>query len=306
MIKNRKILMVLTSAVMALAIGAAALFSPSAVYAQTLANGGPVGELMGGRGESDTYLAQALGIPIDQLTAAKDAAWVAIIDQALADGLITDAQATSLKANGYKFHGRGRGLTCWLVNEANLDYEAALAAQLGITSEALTAARALARDLQIQAAVDSGEISAEQADQMRAHLALRTYIDRETMLANALGISVADLETARESGKTTSDLITELGLTEDGVTAALKLAVETALQQAVTDGVITQAQADQFLADTNLYSLDSFSGGPRGRGGMGEGMGEGMMGGGRHGRGGPRGGFTPPTTDDLPSTDPGD
>ncbi len=274
MLKNKRIFTVLASAALALVMGAAALFTPSAtVQAQTLAHGGPGGRGMGMMGfrESDTYLAQALNITSDELTAAKDAAWTQIVDQALADGLITEAQATSLKENSYDFHGRGHGLAGWLINEANVDFESALAAELNITADQLSAARETARELQVQAAVDAGEITADEASTMLAHMALRTYIDRETMLANALGITVDDLQTARQNGTSLSDLLTASGKSEADVTAALKIAVETAVAQAVADGKITQAQADAFLADSNAYSPDSFYGGP-GRHGMGEGM----------------------------------
>lgn len=296
MFKHKKRLTVLSSITLALVVGAAALFSPSAVYAQAEAHGGPGGRggMMGIRGADDAYLAQALGITEEQLDAAKDAAWDKIVDQALADGLITEAQAASLKENSDGF--RGRGLNGWLVNETNVDYEASLAAELGITVDELDAARTNAHALQLQAAVDSGALTAEQAEQMRAHMAVRSYIDRETMLANALGISVEDLQAARAEGKSPSDLITELGLNTEDVTTALKAALSEVINQAVADGKLTQEQADLLLADEHFNNVDSFFGGRRGM----DRSGDEKMPGERGGRGmrGMRGGeFTPPSSD---------
>lgn len=298
MIKHKRTFFAFSSIMLALVIGAAALFTPSTVYAQTLTHGGPGGEgMMGMHGVDDTYLAQALGITTDALATAKEAAWVKIIDQALADGLITEAQATSLKSDSTGFNGRGHGLGGWLIHEANVDYDTALAEQLGITTAELETARIAAQELRLQDAVDSGDLTTEQADLMRAHMAVRSYIDRETMLANALGISVDELQAARDAGKSTSDLITELGLTTENVTAALKTALETAVNQAVTDGKITQAQADLLMADSRFTNMERMLEGPHGFGDPNDGM----MGGGRHrgGHGMHGGDFTPPTTDDT-------
>ncbi len=256
MFKHKRLLTVLACAALALLLGAAAFFIPSTTVQAHDGPGGH-GECIGFH-ESDTYLALALGITPEQLAAAREAAWDKIVDQALANGLITEAQAAELKESGYGFHGRKGGLASWLISEANVDYEAALAAELGLTPEALAAAREAAREMQIQAALDAGQITPEEADALRTRLAMRTYIDRETMLANALGITVEELRTARQNGTDLTDLLASLGLDETTVAASLQAQVEAAVKQAMADGKITQEQADAYLADPHNYNLEDF------------------------------------------------
>jgi len=81
-------------------------------------------------------------------------------------------------------------------------------------------------------------------------------------VAEALGISVDELTTARTAGKSPFDLAQEKGVEVTQVQEALQAGQKAALAQAVTDGKITQAQADQML----------LHGGPGGRGGRGGAM----------------------------------
>lgn len=76
---------------------------------------------------------------------------------------------------------------------------------------------------------------------------LETVIDRDALLADVLGITVDELDAAREDGVSLAELIDQAGLDEETVRTELKSAVTEAVQQAVTDGVITQAQADALL-----------------------------------------------------------
>jgi hypothetical protein len=128
------------------------------------------------------------------------------------------------------------------------NYDEYLAEALGITVEELQAAQKAARAAAIQQAVADGVITQEQADLMSAHDALRGYIDRDALLAEALGITVDELHAAWEEGKSMPDLLDELGLDAAAVNEALRAAYEAAVQQAVTDGVITQEQADLILS----------------------------------------------------------
>lgn len=152
------------------------------------------------------------------------------------------------------------------------EFDTYLADALGITVEELQAAYQTAHKAALQAAVEDGRITAEQADLILARNALRQYIDREALMAQALGISVADLQAAREEGKPVRDLIDELGLSLEDVRDALKTAYEAAVAQAVQDGVITQAQADLILSkeagpglfDRGMFGGERFDGGLRG------------------------------------------
>lgn len=225
----------------------------------------------GARGQIDheALLADALGITVEQLEAAHESARQAGIQQALAEGLITQEQADQMLAREGRSHRgprslRGAGGKSGL-QSAQIDRQALLADALGITVEQLDAAHQAARAAATQQAIDEGLITQEQADMKAAHEALKAYMDREAIMAQALGISVADLQAAREEDRSLRTLIEELGLDRETLQANMQAAHEAAIQQAVADGVITQAQAEQIL----------------------EGKGRGV--GGRHGRGAPGG-----------------
>ena len=168
---------------------------------------------------------------------------------------------------------------------SNIDREALLADALGITVEELRTAMEQAHLAGIQQAVDEGQITQAQADLMSARIKLENYIDKEALAAEALGISVEELQTAREEGKSMSELLNELELDPATVREAMNTAYQDAVQEAVADGVITQEQADVIL------SLPGPGFGRGGPGGFGRGFhGPQGFGGFRGGRGGP-GGF---------------
>ena len=207
---------------------------------------------MGG-GVNDTYLAEALGITAAELQTAQQTAYEAGIDQALAEGLITQAQADALKqqsGTSGRFGGRGfHGLLG--LSDSTIDPDALLADALNITVDELNAARVEAQDAALAQAVTDGQITQEQADQIKAEQALRTYLN------------------------------------DQGLQDQVKTLYENAVKAAVTAGVITQAQADTILANQNgfgrfggMYGLEGF-GGPGGHGGHGRG--------GMHGFGDPNG-----------------
>lgn len=172
---------------------------------------------------------------------------------------------------GFGGHGRfGFG--------TSFDYDAFIADELGVTVEELQAARQAAAEAALDQAVAEGVITEEQAELMKARHALMGYIDKQGLLAAALGIDVADLETARQEGKSIPYLMGELGLDPAEVRDALQAAYEDAVQGAVDEGVISEAQAEDILE--NGFAGQMFGG----RGG----------GFGRHGGFGGRGGFFAP------------
>ena len=297
MFTNKKLVIGIFSILVVLAVGAVALLTVSNVSASGLparsANavqqfmgqrGGP-GDAPGRGGDEGTYLAQALGITVEELQTAQQAAWEKAIAQAVEKGLITQAQADQLKARSSEgFGGRGgHGLGMLLVDENAIDMDALLASELGITVDELQAAREKASELAIQARIDSGDLTQEQADLMEARQALKETINPEELAAQALGMTVEELQTARQEGKNMEALLEEKGLTQEEFQAAQKTAYEAAVKQAVEDGVITQAQADLVLAN-----LDNFGRGGPGFGGDGPHGGRGGPGG-PGGRGGPGG-----------------
>ena len=278
MFKNKKLFIGIVSSLAIIAIGVTALvsYTTASASAQTarsgfalngdLAQRGGPGERPAKGGADDTYLAQALGITVEELQAAQTAAWQKAIDQALAKGLITQTQADQLKTNTNGGVGRG-GLGMFLVDDNAIDMNALLAEELGISADELQAARQKASELEIQARIDSGELTEEQAELMKIHQALQSYIDREKLSAAALGMSVEELQTARQEGQRTADLLEAQGMTQEEYQTAYQAAFEAVIQQAVKDGVITQAQADLVLANMDSFNRGADRGGMPGIGG---------------------------------------
>lgn len=194
-----------------------------------------------------------------------------------------------------------------------------LAAALGIDVEALEAAQQTATEQALAQAVEQGLITQAQADRMLerelgrggkfgVHLLEISGIDYDALLADALNVSVEELEAARDEAFNTgleravddgaltqeqADLI--LGrralFGNDSFQTSMQSAFTEAVQQAVTDGVITQAQADAILQSAEER------GGLFGFGGRGD---RGFFGGRHGGRGGR---FFQPS-DELPAIEP--
>lgn len=211
--------------------------------------GFPGGGRMHVKGGEPAFLAKALGISVEQLKEAQIAAYQKGIEQALEQGLLTEGQAEWLKDRPAGMLGIGPWLGGWLKQNRAMDMEALLAKELGISLEELRQARQNASEAALQAAVDDGKFSQEQADLIQARQAVRNYIDRQTLEAQALGMTVEELQAAREEGKFFPELIKAQGLSQEEFQSAMQAAYEEAINQAVADGVITQAQADLLLAD---------------------------------------------------------
>ena len=239
-----------TMAAFVLALGAASFFftSTSQAAASDGFDSGEVGQFhdRGMRGEKESFLADALGISVEELQAAREEARQAGLEQAVAEGLITQEQADEILSGERKgFRGKPAGKR-GLAN--TIDRKALLADALGITVEELEAAHQKAGSAYLEQAIAEGRITQEQAELMQAHQALRNHIDKEALMAKALGISVEELQAAHAEGKSLRTLIEELGLDRETVQANMKTAREEAIGQAVADGVITQEQAEQILS----------------------------------------------------------
>jgi hypothetical protein len=140
---------------------------------------------------------------------------------------------------------RGFGHRGRLGFSSSFDHDAYMADALGVTVDELKAARQAARDATLDQAVAEGVITQEQADLMNANQALRQYINQQEIISEVLGIDAADLEAARQEGKSLYYLFGELGLEPAEVQAAMQAAYDDAINQAVADGVITDSQAEQ-------------------------------------------------------------
>jgi hypothetical protein len=255
---NRKILismLLLGALALAIAFGATAFRSVSAATPTPVASTsdedssqeeGVRGNFKGGMGHGFTRedLANALGISVDELDAAYQQANDDALDQAMAQGLITQAQADELKADGSTFPF-GKHWGGWLDQEG-IDFDALLADALGITMEQLRAAYTQAFNTHIDQAVTDGDLTQEQADLLKGQHALYA---------------------------------------SEGFQSAMQSAFESAVEQAVADGVITQAQADQILANRSDKGFGGFRDfdSPHGLGGFEGGRGFGRHGGWEHG-----------------------
>lgn len=205
-----------------------------------------------------------------------------------------------------------------------------LADALGITIDELNAAYQTAAEAAIQQAVDEGLITQDQADALSSGefgfhrgFELRSgTIDFDALLADALGISVDDLQAARnevqaarlaemvDAGVITqeqADLMLARKAVQDyidtnAISDALQSAYESAVNDALAAGAITQEQADLMME--NMPAFDGM--------GFGFGMGDhdfdghggpGFGGRGFHGQGGPGAFFAPPTTNSQSSAE---
>jgi hypothetical protein len=164
--------------------------------------------------------------------------------------------------------------------------DALLANALGITEAELQTTYQEAFEAGVAQAVEAGTITQAQADQILNGPRIgggRGLLDKEeqdALLADALGITVEELEAARDSAITEgveAGLLTQAQANDLLVQQMIRDAVEAAraeaLQQAVEQGLITQSQADNMLNQ----GADGF-GRPQGFGGHGRGGGRGFGG----------------------------
>lgn len=176
---------------------------------------------------------------------------------------------------------------------------ALLAEALGVTQEELQAAHQQAMNNALDQAVEKGLITQEQADALKARNSWRmtpglgrmggfgrfgSEIDFDTLLASALGVSVDELNAARESAwnKRLEQAVSEGSITQEQadlmkaqfalrgyLTERMQSAYEEAVKQAVEDGAITQEQADLLNSQPRGFGrgFEFGFGGPHGHGG---------------------------------------
>jgi hypothetical protein len=183
----------------------------------------------------------------------------------------TSGSSTSTQANNQASHHGWRG--AGFIGDPS-QYDATVAAKLGITTAKFEAADQAVRGSMTPPT--PGATGATGATNRAAH---RTAF--ETALAAKLGVTTAQLTTAEDAADQTLILKNLSGLVSNGViTQAQATALTTAagngtfdsvlrrieianltthLQKAVTDGHLTQAQANQILADAKAAPV---TGGP--------------------------------------------
>ncbi len=198
-------------------------FSPAYAQSPTATPSAPgssaqSGPLFGGRhggkggvGYTQQDLATALGIDLTKLQAAYTSANTEYLKEAVAKGLITQAQADAITARGLSngpIGGRKPFFGPNAQTTSAIDYNTLLAKALGISTGQLTAAYQKAFNTAVDNAVKAGTLTQAQADRFKG---------REALAGNSKFQS------------------------------SMQAAFQAAVQQAVTDGVITQAQADVIL-----------------------------------------------------------
>ena len=157
-------------------------------------------------------------------------------------------------------------------------YLAKVAAALGVTVDALKAALTSSSLATVDERLAAGEITAEQAADMKERIesgeALFGFRGpgggrghhggighglgvSSAELMTFLGIDQATLEAARTAEKSLATIAEEAGKSRDELKAFLTAQAEESVAQAVTDGRLTQAEADEKLAnfDTTLDAM---------------------------------------------------
>lgn len=209
--------------------------------------------------------ALVLAIAVGVMAFSPSSASNAPLDIQAQDGETEDPWLWKHGFGGMRGYGRGGRLGFG----SSFDHDGFMADALGVTVEELQAARQAARDAALDQAVAEGLITEEQAELMKAGQALKQYIDHLEILSEVLGIDAAEIEAARQEGKSLAYLMGELGLEPADMQEAMQAAYQDAIDQAVADGVITESQADQ-LQERNLggNGFGMRGSGFRGRGGF--------------------------------------
>ena len=141
-----------------------------------------------------------------------------------------------------------------------------VAAKLSISVDTLTQAFKDARVELIDEAVADGKITSDKADAMKQRVEegnglnygrgehgrrgghgfkASVYKSANEAITTTLSVTTEELRTAMKEGKSLVDIATEKSVTQEQLSTAVLAAVRTQLDQAVTDGDITQEQADQ-------------------------------------------------------------
>jgi hypothetical protein len=196
--------------------------------------------------------------------------------------------------------GAGAAIGATTGKDAEQEVIADAAKRLDVTPQKLRDALAAAQDAQLDKAVKAGDLTQEQADQIKAR---RKQSGRVlggpgggpggrghhgggpggrfgggrgipilTEVAKALGITQAKLHQQLKAGKSIADVAKAQGKSLDAVKSAVRKAVKAELDKQVAAKTITQAQADERLSHLDEH-MDRFDEAGGFRGGRGHGPG---------------------------------
>ena len=200
---------------------------------------------------------ELLGITEAEYETARDEAAVSYNNDLVAMGWISAEEAAEENDEGdWARIGRGQYYS------GILDKDVFIADSLGVSLAEWEEAEDASYAANIAEKIESGRLTAEEAADKQAIHDFKASIDEDSVLAQALGISVAELDEARADNVTYSDLLDELGLTDDEVDAAEEAITAQLVEDAVADGSLTVEQAEQLLNGRNGHG----HGGKHGRG----------------------------------------
>jgi polyhydroxyalkanoate synthesis regulator phasin len=149
------------------------------------------------------------------------------------------------------------------------------AAQLGVQPQALSNALRKAVENRIDAAVTDGRLTKEQGDALKQRIESgqaplffgpgfgghdHGHLGDLDAAASYLGLTEDQLRTQLQSGKTLADVAKAQGKSVDGLIDALVAVAKKHLDDAVADGRLTKAQADQILSDLKQRITDRANG----------------------------------------------
>ena len=204
---------------------------------------------------------ELLGISEADYETARDEAAVAYNNELVAMGWISAEEAAEENEEGdWARIGRGQYYS------GILDKDVFIADSLGISLAEWEAAEDASYDARIAEKIEDGRLTADEAADKQAIHDFKASIDEDSVLAQALGISVAELDEARANNVTYSDLLDELGLTDDEVDAAEQAITAQLVEDAVADGSLTAEQAEQVLNGRDGHGHGGKHGRGRGRG----------------------------------------
>ncbi len=197
----------------------------------------------------------------------------------------------------------GAGALAYAQSATNTNNATALidrVAQLaGVDAAKLTNSFKQAEKEQVDKKVADGELTQTQADQIKQQIdngnlmigkpegpfgrgmkgGMGFMMQDRAALAKFLGLSEADLQTKMQSGTTLIDIAKAQGKSETDLKNFLSTQFDTNLKQAVTDGKLTQTQADEIAKNKDAMITHEMSethrGGPRGGRGFKDGFGPG-------------------------------
>jgi hypothetical protein len=154
---------------------------------------------------------------------------------------------------------------------------ARVAQHLGISTEKLQDATKAAAIDQVDADLKAGRITKAQADELKARIKAGDFpffgpgrfgeFHRDgphglhhQAAADYLGLTVAQLDAKLESGQSLADVAKAQGKSVDGLKDAILADAKKHLDRAVSDGMLTRAQADEMYARLKAHVGDIVNG----------------------------------------------